>query len=397
MRELIWPAVRSSFRKLDPRDVARNPVMFVVEVGSVITTSYFIAGLVHTRSDTGFVGAVTGWLWFTVLFANFAEAMAEGRGKAQADALRKMKTETLRQPRDRRGDQAGAGHAAAPRRRGRRIGRRDHPRRRRRDRGHRVGRRVGHHRRIGAGHPRERRRSQRGHGRHEGALRSDQGARSHRTRARRFLDRMIGLVEGAQRQKTPNEIALTILLVGADASSSSSSSSPCSRSPSTADAPQSATVLIALLVCLIPTTIGGLLVGDRHRRHGPARAPQRARHVRTSGRGGRRRRHAAARQDRHDHARQPAGGRVHPDARRDRRGARRRRPARLARRRDARGPFDRRAGQELRHPRAPHRPRQGDVRPVQRADAHERRRSRRTRHPQGSRRRHRAVDPPARR
>ncbi|HUK77140.1 MAG TPA: potassium-transporting ATPase subunit B, partial [Thermoleophilia bacterium] len=94
MKGLIWPAIASSFRKLDPRDVARNPVMFVVEIGSVITTYYFILGLVQTRTDTAFVGAVAGWLWFTVLFANFATAMAEGRGKAQADALRKMRTET---------------------------------------------------------------------------------------------------------------------------------------------------------------------------------------------------------------------------------------------------------------------------------------------------------------
>ena len=94
MKGLVWPAVLSSFRKLDPRDVARNPVMFVVEVGSVITTYYFVAGLIHSRGDTAFVGAVSGWLWFTVLFANFATAMAEGRGKAQADALRRMRTET---------------------------------------------------------------------------------------------------------------------------------------------------------------------------------------------------------------------------------------------------------------------------------------------------------------
>src|SRR5664280_2364022 len=95
MRDLIWPAIASSFRKLDPRDVARNPVMFVVEVGSVITTYYFIAGLIRGSGDVAFVGQVTGWLWFTVLFANFATAMSEGRGKAQADTLRKTKTETL--------------------------------------------------------------------------------------------------------------------------------------------------------------------------------------------------------------------------------------------------------------------------------------------------------------
>src|SRR5450756_2852955 len=95
MRQLIWPAISSSFVKLDPREVAHNPVMFVVEVGSVITTVAFVSALVSGHGDTAFVGMVSGWLWFTVLFANFATAMAEGRGKAQADTLRKTKTETL--------------------------------------------------------------------------------------------------------------------------------------------------------------------------------------------------------------------------------------------------------------------------------------------------------------
>ena len=95
MRGLIWPSVGTSFVKLDPREMARNPVMFVVEVGSAITTIYFVLGLIRSGSDTAFIGAVAGWLWFTVLFANFATALAEGRGKAQAATLRKTKTETL--------------------------------------------------------------------------------------------------------------------------------------------------------------------------------------------------------------------------------------------------------------------------------------------------------------
>src|SRR5438552_17341118 len=86
---IVKRAVVDSFRKLDPRLVAKNPVMFVVEVGSVITTWYFLKGLITHAGDTLFVGQVSLWLWFTVLFANFAEAMAEGRGKAQADSLRK--------------------------------------------------------------------------------------------------------------------------------------------------------------------------------------------------------------------------------------------------------------------------------------------------------------------
>ncbi|MET0384366.1 MAG: potassium-transporting ATPase subunit B, partial [Polyangiales bacterium] len=91
---VVKRALREAFVKLDPRIVARNPVMFVVEVGSAVTTYLFIRGLVSGASDTLFVGQVTLWLWFTVLFANFAEAMAEGRGKAQADSLRKAKTDT---------------------------------------------------------------------------------------------------------------------------------------------------------------------------------------------------------------------------------------------------------------------------------------------------------------
>ena len=166
-----------------------------------------------------------------------------------------------------------------------------------------------------------------------------------------FLDRMIGLVEGAERQKTPNEIALNILLAGM-------------------------TIIFVFAVATIPSYVnyaGGTIsdrragravrdadpddhrrapLGDRHRRHGPARALQRARHVGPRRRSGGRRGHAAPRQDRHDHARQPPGDRVPAAARRDRGGARRRGAARLARRRDAGGPLDRRARQaEIRPPR----------------------------------------------
>src|SRR5579862_346437 len=84
-----------SFRKLDPRGMVKNPVMFVVEVGSVLTTALLIDNGLHHRSGFAFNLQITLWLWFTVLFANFAEAMAEGRGKAQADTLRKAKGETI--------------------------------------------------------------------------------------------------------------------------------------------------------------------------------------------------------------------------------------------------------------------------------------------------------------
>jgi K+-transporting ATPase ATPase B chain len=101
---LLRRAVGDAFRKLDPRSMVRNPVMFVVEVGSLLTTALWIQALVgQGEAPAAFIGAVALWLWFTVLFANFSEALAEGRGKAQADALRRTRQETqarrLRQPR----------------------------------------------------------------------------------------------------------------------------------------------------------------------------------------------------------------------------------------------------------------------------------------------------------
>src|SRR5882724_3273743 len=89
-------ATVDSFVKLDPRQMSRNPVMFIVEIGSVLTTILFFQKLPSaTASDSVFTGLVSAWLWFTVLFANFAEAVAEGRGKAQADTLRKTRSETV--------------------------------------------------------------------------------------------------------------------------------------------------------------------------------------------------------------------------------------------------------------------------------------------------------------
>src|SRR5450830_471986 len=94
-RELYQRAIIDSFRKLEPRVQFRNPVMFVVEVGSVLTTGLWIQALFGTgEAPAGFIGAVAIWLWFTVVFANFSEALAEGRGKAQAEALRKTRKET---------------------------------------------------------------------------------------------------------------------------------------------------------------------------------------------------------------------------------------------------------------------------------------------------------------
>src|SRR5580704_14991679 len=96
---LLGPAISASFRKLDPRTLVRNPVMFCVEIVSVLTTIFFVRDLVTGGGKVVgmhalFSGQITVWLWFTVLFANFAEAVAEGRGKAQADTLRRTRTET---------------------------------------------------------------------------------------------------------------------------------------------------------------------------------------------------------------------------------------------------------------------------------------------------------------
>src|SRR5512137_795042 len=101
---IVRKAIVESFRKLDPRHQVRNPVMFVVEVASVLTTGLFIQALMgHGEAPAGFILAVSAWLWFTVVFANFAEAMAEGRGKAQAEALRRARRDVnakkLSQPR----------------------------------------------------------------------------------------------------------------------------------------------------------------------------------------------------------------------------------------------------------------------------------------------------------
>src|SRR6478735_5755632 len=90
---IVRRAIRDAFGKLDPRRMIRNPVMFVVEIGSIFTTILFVHALATGAGDAspGFIAAISVWLWFTVLFANFAEAMAEGRGKAQADSLRKAR------------------------------------------------------------------------------------------------------------------------------------------------------------------------------------------------------------------------------------------------------------------------------------------------------------------
>lgn len=256
---LIKPAVIHSFIKLHPRTMIKNPVMFVVEIGCVLTSASFIGDLLSNRMhEAKFSGQVTLWLWFTVLFANFAEAMAEGRGKAQAENLKKSRTETKAlkllangQTEEvissvlRKGDQVivkagqiipvdgtvidGAASVdesaitgeSAP-----------------------VIRESGGDRSAVTGGT---------------TVLSDQIVVQITTNpGESFLDRMIAMVEGAVRQKTPNEIALNILLSGLTIVFllATVTLRPFALYANT---PVSMVILIALLVCLIPTTIGGLL------------------------------------------------------------------------------------------------------------------------------------------
>ena len=253
--KIIRRALLDSVVKLDPRTMMKNPVMFVVEVGAVVTT---VLLLFRGKESFGFNLQITLWLWFTVLFANFAEAMAEGRGKAQADTLRKARSETearrllpngeaetVPSAKLRSGDVVvvvagelipGDGEViegvasvdesaitgeSAP-----------------------VIREAGGDRSAVTGGTR---------------VLSDQiKVRITSNPGETFLDRMIALVEGAERQKTPNEIALNILLAGLTiifllAVITLQPFAIYSGSP------QTVFVLVSLLVCLIPTTIGGLL------------------------------------------------------------------------------------------------------------------------------------------
>jgi K+-transporting ATPase ATPase B chain len=259
--QILKRAIVDSFRKLNPRAMMKNPVMFVVEVGSVLTTLQMIRGIVRPVpgvTNLKFEVQITLWLWFTVLFANFAEAMAEGRGKAQADNLRKAKTETMANrlladgkteqvaaPKLRKGDLvlvvAGefipgdgeiiAGVASVDESA---ITGESAP----------VIREAGGDRSAVTGGTR---------------VLSDQiTVRITSNPGETFIDRMIALVEGAERQKTPNEIALNILLAGLTIIFLLAvvTLQPMAIYSS---APQTVFVLVSLLVCLIPTTIGGLL------------------------------------------------------------------------------------------------------------------------------------------
>ncbi|MCC6445893.1 MAG: potassium-transporting ATPase subunit KdpB [Armatimonadetes bacterium] len=261
---IIKRALADAFRKLDPRIVAKNPVMFVVEVGSAVTTYLFIKGLITQADDTLFVGQTTLWLWFTLLFANFAEAIAEGRGKAQADALRKNRTETMaRKMVSGRQEQLVSGTSLM--------------------RGDltvcEAGDTIPGDGEVIEGIASVDESAITGES--APVIRESGGDRSAVTGGTRvlsdriviritsnpgetFLDRMIALVEGAQRQKTPNEIALSILLSGLTivfllAVVTLLPYAIYSVRTAGTGTPPSITVLVSLLVCLIPTTIGGLL------------------------------------------------------------------------------------------------------------------------------------------
>jgi potassium-transporting ATPase ATP-binding subunit len=256
--KIVRRALIDALVKLNPRTMMKNPVMFVVEVGSLITTIYLFRNIAAHHDSIRFDLQITLWLWFTVLFANFAEAMAEGRGKAQADALRRAKSETtaVRLRIDgttedvpssdlRSGDLCIviAGHMipgdgeviegvasvdesaitgeSAP-----------------------VIREAGGDRSAVTGGTR--------------VLSDEIKVRITSNPGETFLDRMIALVEGAERQKTPNEIALNILLAGLTIIFLLAVVTLQPIAIYSA-APQTVFVLISLLVCLIPTTIGGLL------------------------------------------------------------------------------------------------------------------------------------------
>lgn len=265
---LVKPAIVDSFRKLSPRAQAKNPVMFVVYVGSILTTLLWIMALRgQAEAPAGFILAVSVWLWFTVLFANFAEALAEGRSKQQAASLRGIKTTVQSKVlADARRRDPVETRAATALRRGDIV---------LIEAGDMV---------PGDGEVIEGVASVDESaitGESAPVIRESGGDFSSVTGGTRvlsdwiivritanpgesFLDRMISMVEGAKRQKTPNELALTILLVSLTiilmlATVTLLPYSLFSVEAMKAGSPITITVLVALLVCLIPTTIGGLL------------------------------------------------------------------------------------------------------------------------------------------
>jgi potassium-transporting ATPase ATP-binding subunit len=265
---IVRQAIVDAFRKLTPRRQVRNPVMFVVYAGSILTTLLWVQALVGTGEAPGwFIFWVSVWLWFTVLFANFAEAMAEGRGKAQAASLRRARRDLQAKRLSRPERHARFEHVSA------------------------SSLRKGQHVLVEAGDfiPADGTVVEGVASVNESAItgesapviRESGGDRSSVTGGTQvlsdwlivevtadpgeaFLDRMISLVEGAKRQKTPNEIALDILLAAMTiifllATATLLPFSLYSVGAAGQGTPVTVTVLVALLVCLIPTTIGALL------------------------------------------------------------------------------------------------------------------------------------------
>jgi K+-transporting ATPase ATPase B chain len=259
---IVVPAIGDSFRKLDPRTLIRNPVMFAVEIVAAVATILFVRDLVAGTGDAGFTGQITAWLWFTVLFANFAEAVAEGRGKAQANTLRKMRSDTVAKVLSRpdgsstnyepvRASDLKAGQVVLVE----------------------AGDLIPGDGEVVEGVATVNESAITGES--APVIRESGGDRSAVTGGTTvlsdwikvritaspgssFLDRMIALVEGAQRQKTPNEIALNILLAGMTLIFLIAVVTIPSFA-TYAGGTISGIVLIALFVTLIPTTIGALL------------------------------------------------------------------------------------------------------------------------------------------
>jgi K+-transporting ATPase ATPase B chain len=265
---IVRRAIIDSFLKLNPKRQLRNPVMFTVFVGSILTTGLGIYALSNPGTESApFIFAVSAWLWFTVLFANFAEAMAEGRGKAQADSLRAARRDVQAKKLD--APRRGVGHrlvsASALRKDDIVLVE--------------TGEMIPGDGEVVEGIASVDESAITGES--APVIRESGGDRSSVTGGTRvlsdwlivritanpgesFLDRMIGLVEGAKRQKTPNEIALDILLAAMTIIFLFVCATllPFSKFSVTAagqGTPITITVLVALLVCLIPTTIGGLL------------------------------------------------------------------------------------------------------------------------------------------
>jgi K+-transporting ATPase ATPase B chain len=265
---IVHRAIVESFKKLDPRHQVKNPVMFVVEVGSAFTTALFVQALVgNGEAHPGFILGISLWLWFTVIFANFAEAMAEGRGKAQADALRSARKDTQAKKLDGSTREAAKTVvSSASLRKGDLVL-------------IEAGDDVPCDGEIVEGVASVNEAAITGESapviRESGGDRSAVVAgtqvlsdwiivRVAANPGETFLDRMISMVEGAKRQKTPNEIALNILLAALTiifllATVTLLPFSLFSVKAAGSGHPVTITVLVALLVCLIPTTIGGLL------------------------------------------------------------------------------------------------------------------------------------------